>query len=109
MTKGHSYRVRLTPLNDLGETLEDASPVEFVHRNHDDLARIVQRVRASAGLDTDSAASLAVGLKLLSETVLQHRANPLFDGLRAPLRDFILALKSRPESQGAPAGLQATP
>jgi hypothetical protein len=50
---------------------------------------------SSSGVDADSAASLAVGLKLLSETVLQNKHDPLFDVLRAPLREFIQTLKSR--------------
>jgi hypothetical protein len=102
MMKGHAYRVRLTPVDEHGESTDRQGSVEFSHRNHDDLARIVQLVRESSGLDADSSATLAIGLKLLSETVLQHKGNPLFDGLRAPLRDLIQTLKSRRASQAAP-------
>jgi Domain of Unknown Function with PDB structure (DUF3861) len=95
MNKGHTYRVSLTPVDDHGQPTDRLSAVEFIHRNHDDLARIVGLVRASSGLDAESSAALAVGLKLLGERVLQHRSNPLLEGLRTPLRDLILALKSR--------------
>jgi hypothetical protein len=101
--KGHAYRVSLTPLNEQGQPLDGSSAVEFSHRNHDDLTRIVQLVQASSGLDADSAASLAVGLKLLSETVLQNKGNPMFDVLRVPLREFIQALKSRRDGHAASA------
>lgn len=43
----------------------------------------------------DSAAAMAVGLKLLSQTVLEHKDNPLFDGMRQPLREFMRMLKAR--------------
>lgn len=52
-------------------------------------------LQSSSNLDADAAASLAVGLKLLSETALQHKHEPLFDVLQAPLREFIQTLKSR--------------
>ena len=37
---------------------------------------------------------MAVGLKLLSQTMLEQKTNPLFDGLRAPMREFIMTLKA---------------
>lgn len=91
-----SYRVSLTPL-DAGGGVAGAAlgTVEFIHHNHDDIARIVALAQTSSGLNTDSAAAMAVGLKLLSQTVLEHKDNPLFDGMRQPLHDFIRLLKSR--------------
>lgn len=102
MKKGHPYRVRVTALDEHGQPLGDATPVEFIHRNHDDIPHIVRLMQGTSGLDSDASASLAVGLKLLSETVLQNRNDPLFDVLRAPLRDFIKELKSRRGAQEAP-------
>jgi hypothetical protein len=92
----NSYRVSLAPL-DTASGASDATlgAVEFVHHNHDDIARIVAFAQTSSGLNADSAAAMAVGLKLLSQTVLEHKDNPLFDGMRQPLREFIRMLKAR--------------
>jgi hypothetical protein len=97
-TKRNTYRVTLTPLASGTSVKASLDPVEFIHHNHDDLARIVGVAQASSGLAAESAAAMAVGLKLLAETVLEHKDNPLFDGVRQPLRDFIQTLKSRAAS-----------
>jgi hypothetical protein len=95
MNKGRTYRVTVTEITDAGDGVAPLNELVFTHRNHDDLARIVLLVRESSGLDADHSAALAVGLKLLGQTVLEHKANPLLDGLRTPLREFITALKAR--------------
>jgi hypothetical protein len=92
--KRNTYRVSLTPVAADTDIKASLVPVEFIHHNHDDVAHIVGLVQASSGLDAEPAAALAVGLKLLAQTVLDHKDNPLFDGMRQPLRDFIQALKS---------------
>lgn len=92
--KRNTYRVLLHPL-EAGQPGTLLQGIEFTHSNHDDLARIVKLAQASSGLSADSAASMAVGLKLLAETVLQHRDNTLFDVLRQPLGEFIGVLKAR--------------
>lgn len=93
--KRNTYRVTLTPLASDASIQASLEAVEFIHHNHDDVARIVGLAQASSGLNAESAAAMAVGLKLLAETVLEHKDNPLFDGMRRPLRDFIQELKSR--------------
>lgn len=97
-TRRNTYRVTLTPLASDTSVKASLEAVEFIHHNHDDIARIVGLSQASSGLAAESAAAMAVGLKLLAETVLEHKDNPLFDGMRQPLRDFIQALKSRAAS-----------
>jgi len=94
-TKRNTYRVCLTPLAADTNVKASLEPVEFIHHNHDDVARIVGLLQASSGLGAEAAAAMAVGLKLLAQTVLDHKGNPLFDGMRQPLRDFIQALKSQ--------------
>jgi hypothetical protein len=95
---GKAYRYRITLARVGKESAgpdEAAVPLVFIHQNHDDIEAIVERMRASSGLDADSTTALGVGLKLLSEVMLQQRANPLFDVLRAPIREFIGELKAR--------------
>lgn len=91
--KRHAYQVQLHPLD--ADSPQAGKVIEFHHCNHDELSGIVDRVRATSGLPVESAAALAVGLKLLAQTMLDHRDDPLFQGLRPPLRDFIGTLKAR--------------
>lgn len=90
MKGAYRYRVTLQP-----EEGCIGSPVTFAHGNHDDIASIVEKVRASTGLPDEQAAALGVGLKLMSAVVLEHRRQPLFSGMHAALGDFIRALKGR--------------
>lgn len=82
--KAHSYRITVTPLD--GTSVWGR--VEFTHRNHDDIARVVAAAQAGAGLPLEAAAAMALGVKLLSETVLQHRGDPLLAEIRGPLASF---------------------
>lgn len=92
--RAHHYRVTVAPISSASE-LESLEPLTFEHINHDDLCVIVERVRAGLDLSPDTAAAVAIGLKLLGEIVLSERDNPLFDPLRAPLREFTQELKRK--------------
>jgi hypothetical protein len=92
MSRVHRYQITLTQL--LDDAGEAAPALVFTHHNHDDLMQIVERCRQVSGLEADSAAATAVGVKLLAGVMLDERDNPLFDVLRQPLREFITALKS---------------
>lgn len=94
MSRVHGYQITLAPLVEAGDDGEAAPALVFTHRNHDDLVQIAERVRQASGLDADSAAATAVGLKLLAGVMLSERDNPLFDVLRQPLREFIQSLKA---------------
>lgn len=94
MNRVRKYRITVTTLMDEVTGLAAAlAPLVFTHENHDDLTVVVDRVRKSSGLDADTAATTAIGLKLLGEVMLRQRGNALFDPLRSPLRDFIRNLK----------------
>jgi hypothetical protein len=99
--KVYSYQVSLTELEHGGGRAKAAMvPLLFRHENHDDLSLIVERVQRTSGLDADSAAATAVGLKLLSEVMLRQRDNPLFDVLREPIGEFIRSLKAQTSRGG---------
>jgi len=88
VNKGRHFRITVAGI-DTGAALS------FDHVNHDDIIAIAERVRATSRLDPDIAAATAIGLKLLGESMLRSKRDPLFDPLREPLRDVILALKQR--------------
>lgn len=95
MSRGHRYQVTLAPLVEEGGYAGEAAPIlAFTHFSHDDLVQIAGWVRQVSGLDADTAAATAVGLKLLGGVMLSERDNPLFDVLRQPLREVIQRLKT---------------
>ena len=67
--------------------------MRFEAENHDDLFKIVEAVRAKELLNVDKSAALAIGLKLLSEVILEKRRDPLFAPLSEPIRNFVNNLK----------------
>ena len=90
----YSYRITVTPTGVPNESVPLRPPFSFDATCHDDIIGIVERARASTGLEADAAAAMAVGLKLLGEVVLREKANTLFDPLRGGIRDFIGNLKA---------------
>ena len=93
--RGHSYQIMVIPMAAAtGDSWRAPEPLTFTHTNHDDIIAVVERVRETSGLDPDAAASTAIGLKLLSEIMLQEKGNPLFDPLRGATREFIRNLKT---------------
>ncbi len=95
-SSGYTYEVSLRLVGERdGRAPEEPAALTFEHVNHDDIIDIVERMRRTTGLAPDAAAAAAVGLKLLGEVMLREKNNPLFDPLRAGLREFITSLKSR--------------
>jgi hypothetical protein len=96
--KGHRYRITIEPLDGATDT---AVPFSFEAVSHDELFGIVERVRASSRWDADTAAQLAVGLKLFGEVLLQERKSELFTPLTGgSFKEFM---------QGFKAAMQAEP
>jgi hypothetical protein len=103
--KQHSYRITVEHISDAHGKPVAREPLVFTARNHDDLLQIVARTRRRARLDVDDSAAMAIGLKLLSEIVLEHRDEAPFSDLREPLGAFIQQLKAAPAtSQDVDAG-----
>ena len=91
----NSYRYRVTLEKIAGQKGEPVrgEQLSFETPNHDDLFPIVERMRSRGDLDADTAAALAVGLKLFSEVVLQNRQREPFAEVRPALSSFIQSLK----------------
>ncbi len=95
--KQHRYRVTVEHL-----ALPDGSPpptaesLSFETGNHDDILAIVARMRQRGELPEADATALAVGLKLFSEVMLQHRGLPLFADFAPHFKAFMQQLKQRP-------------
>ena len=94
--KKHRYRVTLEHLADAqGAPSSYEAPLIFEVSNHDDIFQIVQRMLALDDFDDSSAKSLAVGLKLFSEVMLEHKDHPLFSSFQPQFSQFMKELKGR--------------
>lgn len=93
----HRYRITLEHLATPKQAEPTHAAISFEAGNHDDLFTIIDKVRSKNQFDADTAASLALGLKLFTEVMLKNRSNPLFAEISLPMRDFIQKLKAQPQ------------
>ncbi|AMP01129.1 hypothetical protein CAter282_3329 [Collimonas arenae] len=104
----HRYRVTLEHLATPKEGAAIHAAIDFETGNHDDLFVIIDKVRSRGQFDADTAASLALGLKLFTEVMLKNRSNPLFADINQPMRDFIQKLKAQQPPAAEAAANQVT-
>ena len=80
--KQHTYEVTLKHVADAqGNPSTYADTLSFNTYNHDDIFKVLQVIQNSQMLDDEAAKSFAVGLKLFSEVMLEHKHLPLFKTL----------------------------
>ncbi len=91
----YGYRVTVESAELTAQSeLSEARSMQFQIQNHDDLFKVVETIRSKEILDADRSASLAIGLKLFAEIVLEKRRDPLFEPLLGPMQSFIRQLKA---------------
>jgi hypothetical protein len=91
----HQYRVTLEYLGGKHAGPELHKPLSFEAGNHDDLFEIIHNVQRARLFDEDTSAALALGMKLFSEVVLEHRKDPLFQQIFEDYRQYIVQFKAR--------------
>ena len=74
--KQHQYRVTLDYLADADNNPVIVAPLQFNAPNHDDILAIVDDVTKRTDLSAEDAARFVVGLKLMSEVMLERKDNP---------------------------------
>lgn len=101
----HRYRVTLTPLEAQDSAREPDAPlpetVSFEITNHDEITALITRMEGKAMVPQSEAAEFIVGLKLFSEVLIRHRAEPIFAELAPHFRSFMKALKASPARETA--------
>lgn len=105
----HHYRITLEYLGGKHAGAERHDTLTFDVDNHDDLFAIIDKVRLAHIVDTDTSAALALGMKLFSEVMLQHKKDPMFAPMLAAYLDYIKVFKQRlneakPQSADVKAG-----
>jgi hypothetical protein len=91
----HQYRITLEYLGGRHAGPELHAPLRFEVGNHDDLFAIIDKVRHADMLDAETSAALALGMKLFSEVMLQHKQDPMFAPMLAAYLDYITVFKQR--------------
>ena len=72
--KQHAYEVTLKHIaDDQGNPSTYTDILSFNSYNHDDIFNVLQVIQNSQMLDDEAAKSFAVGLKLFSEVMLEHK------------------------------------
>jgi len=99
--KAHRYRIRVEPLPRPDGVAQTQDALSFEVANHDDLLAIVDRVNAATAFERNDATALAIGLKLFTGVMLQHRHDLLFADVQPAMRAFIGNLKARVASTTA--------
>ncbi len=91
--KKHLYRITVEYLADADGQPVDAAPLQFAAPNHDDVFALVAKMRQRSGIGADDAARFVVGLKLMSEAMLENKDDPLFVALKPHFGEFMKTLK----------------
>lgn len=93
MKRAHHYRVSVEALATFDQVDTNTEPLVFNTSNHDDILHIVKMIRSGMAWDDNTCASFAVGLKLFTEVMLQHKDDPLFLELKPAILEFMKKLK----------------
>ena len=92
--KQHTYEVTLKHMtNAQGNPSTYTDILSFNSYNHDDIFNVLQVIQNSQMLDAEAAKSFAVGLKLFSEVMLEHKNFPLFKDFMPHFGQFMKTLK----------------
>lgn len=93
--KQHQYRITVEHIADKeGNTVERA-PLQFQAPNHDDIFEIVERTKQNEHMDENTAMRFAVGLKLMTEPMMEDKDNPLFIQLKPHIMEIMKILKQK--------------
>ncbi|MFM2477563.1 DUF3861 domain-containing protein [Celerinatantimonas sp. MCCC 1A17872] len=92
---GYRYEITVKPLEDRKGQLIDKPALVFEVSNHDEILSIVEKIRSRSDLDfpDEQKTAFAVGLKLFSEIMIEHRKHPIFAPLRDAFKNFMMGLK----------------
>ena len=92
--KQHTYEVTLKHVAEApGNPSTYADTLSFNTYNHDDIFKVLKVIQNTQMLDDEAAKSFAVGLKLFSEVMLEHKNLPLFKDFMPHFGQFMKTLK----------------
>lgn len=93
--KTNKYRLTLEQVSLVEEDATLQSPMCLEIENHDEIFRIVEKVKQkNLFADKSQSTQFAIGLKMFSEVMLTNRAHPLFEEFFPAMGAFMKKLKS---------------
>ncbi|MCP1771444.1 hypothetical protein J2T38_000236 [Neisseria perflava] len=94
--KKHQYRISVEHIADKEGNPVEREPLQFEAANHDDIFRIVSFMKDSGRFsDEADAMHFAVGLKLFSEVILEHKSEPFFSELSPHFMEIMKIIKNK--------------
>ena len=95
----HPYRISVAKLeNDTEQHL-----MTFDVENHDDIEKVLGHLQKKLPVSSAEQQAFAVGLKLFSEVILQHRHEAPFDELFGSIGSLMRTVKQLPDVTSAAA------
>lgn len=98
MKKKYKYQISIKSLDPQEEGRPVEKPVTFETQNHDNVFAVIRRTRKRLEFDDVTATSFALGLKLMTEVLLENRNDPLFSDLKPAMVAFMRKLKTQLKS-----------
>lgn len=95
MRKKYHYKITVESIDPLEDGGGPAQPLSFAVSNHDDVLAVNRRLYKKLPFDAVTTASFTLGLKLLTEVMLEHRSDPLFAELKPAIVSFMKDLKTQ--------------
>ena len=93
--KQHQYRVTLEYVADADNNPVNVAPLQFDAPNHDEILALIAKMSARSDLSQVDVTRFVVGLKLMSEVMLENKDDPLFYALKPHFTALMKELKSR--------------
>lgn len=93
--KQHQYRITVEHLADKDGNVVEREPLQFDAPNHDDIFEIIERTKEREGMSGNIAARFAVELKLMTESMMEDKGNPLFSRLRPHIMEMMKIIKQK--------------
>jgi len=93
--RNNKYKITLEEV-ELKDGLQGEKNLEFKFENHDNLFDIIDKMQEKNVFgDKGQSLEFALGIKLLSEIMLKHKDNPLFEELKPAFIQFMKKLKGK--------------
>ncbi|UOO81357.1 DUF3861 domain-containing protein [Uruburuella testudinis] len=93
--KQHQYRVTLEYLADADGHAVEQAPLVFDAPNHDNIFSILEMMGRREDMTPEMAQRFTLGLKLMSEVMLENKNHPLFAQLRPHLLEIMQIVKGK--------------
>ncbi|HXP95403.1 MAG TPA: DUF3861 domain-containing protein [Telmatospirillum sp.] len=97
----HRFKVTLERLSEQHGEKSQNDMLQFEVENHDDIFKLVDRMKNRGDFTKETSEALVVGLKIFSEVMLENRKHPLFTSFAPHFKNFMTDLKGGPQKPTA--------